>query len=92
MSSPSTSSPEGGAYWRGIRAQVKAVLEIEKWCVTYPGIPRKVQTAKLRLPSTYIHIHFDFGKVVVCRDNTNECLRASFGTSIAVVDGESAAL
>lgn len=72
--------------------QVDAVLEIGKWCVAHPGDSRKVHTVKSRLLSTYSYIHLDVGKVVVCRGNTDECLRASFGNELAVLDGKSAAL
>lgn len=48
--------------------------------------------AKSRIPSTYSYIHFDAGKKVVFRENTDKCLRASFGNDLAVLNGQSVAL
>lgn len=63
------------------------MLKIDKWCIAHPGVPRKVHNAKPRLPSAYIYMNFDIAKVVVCRENTDDCLRALFVNSLAVLDG-----
>lgn len=66
-------------------------VRIGKWCVAYLGILRKVHTAQSRLPYAYSHINLDAMKLVVCRDNNDERLRASLGNTLAVVDGQLAA-
>ena len=76
-------------WFKGTRSQAEAVIELFNLCAHSPGIGVRVHTSKSRAPSVYAYRHFVNDVRIRCRDNTDECVRASFANALCLLDGAS---
>lgn len=68
------------------------ILALDSWCQTHHGMKGKGNVAIVRAPSPFASRFFSISPIVPVQDSTNECIRATVGSAIAVHMGLEAAL